>query len=145
MNTDLLVREIINDIDRDGKGRVIEWKIEELPPVYADVNSFRQVWVNLISNAVKYSGKVAQPVIEIGAGQHNGQVSYFVKDNGVGFDEKYAGKLFRVFQRLHSSDEFEGTGVGLAIIEKIISKHGGRVWARSETGQGACFSFSLPA
>lgn len=144
VNTDLLVREIASEIDRENKGKEIEWKINELPVVQADINSFRQVWINLMSNAVKYSGKVDHPVIEIGAAQQNGQVSYYVKDNGVGFDEKYAGKLFRVFQRLHSSDEFEGTGVGLAIIEKIISKHGGRVWARSEPGQGACFSFSLP-
>ena len=145
MNQEILVREIRDDIARDNSNRQIEWLIHPLPPVRADINSFRQVWINLISNAVKYSGKVENPVIEIGGDLNNGQVTYYVKDNGVGFDEKYAGKLFRVFQRLHSSDEFEGTGVGLAIVDKIISKHGGRVWARSEPGQGACFSFSVPA
>ena len=104
----------------------------------------RQVWVNLISNAVKYSSNTPKPEIKIGSTTENGTITFFVKDNGVGFNEKYKNKLFRVFQRLHSTEEFEGTGIGLAIVEKVISKHGGKTWAKSEENKGACFYFSLP-
>jgi len=98
----------------------------------------------LLYNAVKYSGKKEDPVIEVGAKVAEGAITYFVKDNGVGFDQKYAEKLFKVFQRLHSAQEFEGTGVGLALAEKIISKHGGTMWAEAEINKGATFYFSLP-
>jgi len=139
-----LVKEIVNDLNQQNPERIIGWKIGELPAVNADLISFRQIWVNLLSNAVKYTGKTDHPLIEVGAAATKEQVIFYVKDNGVGFDEKYSNKLFRVFQRLHSSDEFEGTGVGLAIVEKVVSKHGGKVWASSKNGEGACFSFTIP-
>src|SRR6185312_7919730 len=96
------------------------------------------------SNAVKYSGNAAHPEIEIGSTKESESIAFFVKDNGVGFDEKYKAKLFKVFQRLHTSEEFEGTGIGLAIVDKIISKHGGEVWVEAELNKGATFYFSLP-
>jgi light-regulated signal transduction histidine kinase (bacteriophytochrome) len=102
------------------------------------------VWINLLSNAVKYSSKKEAPTITVGRYYNNGEDVFYVKDNGVGFDNKYRDKLFRVFQRLHSEEEFEGTGVGLALVEKIISKHGGRIWAEGVVGEGAGFFFALP-
>lgn len=122
----------------------IKWQLHRLPEVYADLNTFRQVWVNLLSNAAKYSSKKEQPLIEIGCGQEKEFIVFFVKDNGVGFDEAYKDKLFKVFQRLHDAHEFEGTGVGLALVDKIISRHGGKVWAEGKENEGAAFYFSLP-
>ena len=139
-----LVGEIVGGMDKNGHADTIEWNIHTLPCVKADTNTIRQVWVNLISNAVKYSSHTHHPKIEIGSLKHDGHITFFVKDNGVGFDEKYKNKLFKVFQRLHSAEEFEGTGIGLAIVEKVISKHGGRVWAEAEINKGAEFYFSLP-
>jgi light-regulated signal transduction histidine kinase (bacteriophytochrome) len=100
--------------------------------------------VNLISNAIKYSATKDEPQIEIAAYSKDGEHVFYVKDNGVGFDQQYSDKLFKVFQRLHSQEEFEGTGIGLALVEKILTKQGGRVWAEAELGKGACFYFSLP-
>jgi light-regulated signal transduction histidine kinase (bacteriophytochrome) len=100
--------------------------------------------VNLVSNAVKYSGKRERPEVQIGSGSDGEQVIYWVRDNGVGFDPRYAAKLFGVFQRLHKAEEFAGTGVGLAIVQRVVARHGGRVWAESKPGEGACFYFSLP-
>jgi light-regulated signal transduction histidine kinase (bacteriophytochrome) len=142
--TDLMIEEVMRELVPGNKMKGISWVIHKVPDVKGDINAMRQVWVNLISNAVKYSGNRDQPVIEIGSFADQGQTVFFVKDNGVGFDEKYKDKLFRVFQRLHSADEFEGTGVGLAIVEKIVSKHGGRVWAEARVDKGATFYFSLP-
>lgn len=122
----------------------ITWVIAPLPDVNADPNTIKQVWINLISNAVKYSHKQQQPVIEIGTLPAENETIFFVRDNGVGFDEKYKNKLFKVFQRLHSAADFEGTGVGLAIVERIITKHEGSVWAEAAPGKGAGFYFSLP-
>ncbi len=145
VNNNELVSEIIGEMDKkEHKHKKINWTLHQLPSVNADMNIMRQVWVNLISNAVKYSEKVAEPKIEIGAAEGNNEVTFYVKDNGVGFNEKYKDKLFKVFQRLHTTDEFEGTGIGLAIVEKIISRHGGKVWAHAEVDKGACFYFSLP-
>lgn len=118
--------------------------LQKLPQSLGDVNLLRQVWVNLISNAIKYSSKTENPQITIGAIQNKNETIYFVKDNGVGFNMNYAHKLFGVFQRLHGAKEFEGTGVGLAIVQRIINRHKGRVWAESEVGKGAVFYFSLP-
>ena len=117
---------------------------EQLLPAECDNGLIRQVWVNLISNAIKYSGRQAHPQITIGSYHKENDIIYFVKDNGVGFDMKYAGKLFGVFQRLHKITEFEGTGVGLALVQRIIVKHGGKVWAQAEINKGATFYFSLP-
>jgi len=123
----------------------ISWDIRDLLPMDADMNTMRQVWINLISNAIKYSGNKKKPHIEIGSYEKDGQHVFYVQDNGAGFDEQYNQKLFQVFQRLHTEEEFEGTGVGLALVEKIVSKHGGKVWAKGRENVGACFSFSLPA
>lgn len=141
INTQQLVEDVVGSIAADKK---IKWKINTLPDMYAETNSIRQVWVNLISNAVKYSSPKEIPVIEIGAYHENGFTIFFVKDNGVGFNEDYKDRLFKVFQRLHSPNEFEGTGIGLALIHKIITKHGGKVWAEGMENIGAGFFFSLP-
>jgi PAS domain S-box-containing protein len=146
VDSNAVVKEIIDGLsEKDPGANNINWDVHNLPCVKGDLNIIRQVWVNLISNAVKYSEKVSNPRIEIGASPDEKEVVFFIKDNGVGFDEKYKEKLFRVFQRLHTNDEFEGTGIGLAIVEKIVSKHGGRVWANGTVNEGACFYFSLPA
>jgi light-regulated signal transduction histidine kinase (bacteriophytochrome) len=118
--------------------------LNPLLPVFADYSLVTQVWINLISNAIKYSAKKENPKIEIGSIQRENEVVHYVKDNGVGFDTAYADKLFGVFQRLHKASDFEGNGVGLAIVQRIISKHGGRVWAESKPNEGASFYFSLP-
>jgi PAS domain S-box-containing protein len=144
VDSDLLVKEIIQDQGMANDTSSIEWKLQNLPDVNADLNTLRQVWVNLISNAIKYSGKVTNPCIEIGSYEEEKQTVFFIKDNGIGFDVKYKNKLFKVFQRLHASNEFEGTGIGLAIVDKIISNHRGRVWAEAEINKGACFYFGLP-
>jgi light-regulated signal transduction histidine kinase (bacteriophytochrome) len=105
----------------------------------------RQVWVNLISNALKYSRKADRPRIVIGVEETNNEKVFYIKDNGAGFDMKYADKLFGVFQRLHKQEDFEGTGVGLALVKKIVEKHNGRIWAEAAVGRGASFFFSLPS
>lgn len=122
----------------------IEFNLAPLPRTIGDPALFRQVFVNLLSNAAKYSRPRAEAVIEVNGRCENGNCIYYVKDNGVGFDMTYAPKLFGVFQRLHSVEEFEGTGVGLAIVQRIIQRHGGRVWAEGKVGEGATFYFSLP-
>jgi PAS domain S-box-containing protein len=143
INTQAMVSEIIEELlSGDERDRIL-CEIQQLPPINGDISTMRQVWVNLISNAIKYSSKADQPRITIGATSQHGKHIFFVKDNGVGFDEKYKDKLFKVFQRLHSADEFEGTGVGLALVDKIISKHGGHVWAEGRPGKGASFYFSV--
>ncbi len=145
INSDEMVKEVIAELVQQYKGTAITWEVEPLPDVNADMNTIRQVWINLISNAIKYSRNKEKSGIKIGAYISDEQPVFFVKDNGVGFDEKYRHKLFKVFQRLHSADEFEGTGVGLALVEKIVSKHGGKVWAEAKVNQGATFYFSLPS
>lgn len=142
INTGQLVRDAIKDLE--DMDHPVTWKIPALPDMYGDPSAMRQVWINLLSNAVKYSRKVASPLIELGSFSENGQQVFFVKDNGAGFDAKYGNKLFKVFQRLHNASEFEGTGIGLAIVEKIISKHGGNVYFEAEVDKGACFYFTLP-
>src|SRR5215472_11066005 len=124
--------------------RNIEWRIGELPEAKVDANLFRQVWVNLLSNAIKFSRNQSKAVIEIGSREEEDETILFVRDNGAGFDPRYADKLFGVFQRLHRQDEFEGTGIGLATVQRIIKKHGGRVWAQSQPGQGATFYLTVP-
>ena len=145
INTFEMVQQIIAESMAHGE-KHIDWVVESLADSKGDPNALRQVWINLISNAIKYSRKNTQPRIEIGSytDKDNSRNVFFVKDNGVGFKEKYKNKLFKVFQRLHSADEFEGTGVGLAIVEKVISKHGGTVWVEAEVNKGASFYFTLP-
>lgn len=118
--------------------------IKELPSAYGDKAMLKQVLTNLVSNAIKYSGKVEKPEIEIGALNEDNRTVFYVKDNGAGFDMEYAQKLFGVFQRLHSTKDFEGTGVGLALSHRIISRHGGEIWAKAEVDKGATFYFTLP-
>ena len=122
-----------------------EIKFNNLLPVMADSALLEHVMTNLLSNAIKYSSKKEKPIIEIESTRENGEVIYSVKDNGVGFEMNYVHKLFGVFQRLHSAEEFPGTGVGLAIVQRIIHKHQGRIWAEGEVGGGATFYFALPA
>jgi light-regulated signal transduction histidine kinase (bacteriophytochrome) len=139
-----LVAEVWSELEPDRKGRNIFWKAGDLPPVQGDRPLLKQVWVNLLSNAVKYTGRRQQAEIQVGARMHDGQHEFFVKDNGAGFDMQYAGKLFQVFQRLHGKDEFEGTGIGLANVRRIIMRHDGRAWAIGEPDHGATFCFTLP-
>jgi light-regulated signal transduction histidine kinase (bacteriophytochrome) len=108
-----------------------------------DPNLVKQVWSNLISNALKYSAKKSEPIIEIGTISSNGNLTYYVKDNGTGFDMKHSAKLFAVFQRLHKVSEYEGTGVGLALAQRIVAKHGGKIWAEGKVNEGAIFYFTL--
>ena len=125
-------------------GHNVKLKIDELPPAYGDVDMMRQVWVNLISNAIKYSSKKENPVVEVSAVRAGEEIEYRVKDNGVGFDMQYAPKLFGVFQRLHKMQDFSGTGVGLAIVKRVIDRHHGRVWAEGKIDNGATFYFTIP-
>ena len=140
-----LVVQVIEDLGAETGERTIKWRIGDLPTCQADPVLLHQVYVNLIGNALKYTRPRPAPVIEIGSRHLRGQTVYYVRDNGVGFDMRYAGNLFGVFQRLHSEVEFEGTGIGLAIVQRIINRHGGRIWAEAEVDQGATFSFTLTA
>lgn len=137
-----LVQSVVSDLNRSIT-HTATIRIGKLHNTVADSNLIYQVMFNLIANAVKYSSKKQHPVIEIFSFEQNGAIVFSVKDNGVGFDMQYAGKLFGLFQRMHSQQEFEGTGVGLALVQRIINKHGGRVWAVATPDEGATFSFSL--
>ena len=145
VNLDALVRNTLDDFQMETKERKIAWLIHALPGVWADRALLRLVLVNLISNAVKFTGPRAEAKIEIGCVPlGEGETVIFIRDNGVGFDPRYAHKLFGVFQRLHSQDEFEGTGIGLANVQRIIHRHGGRTWAEGVIDGGATFYFSIP-
>lgn len=139
-----LARDVFGGLESNSDSRTNNLEVECLPEATGDRSLLRQVFVNLLSNAVKYSETKENAPIKVGGRNENGENIYYVQDNGVGFDMKYADKLFGVFQRLHSAEEFEGTGVGLAIVQRIINRHGGRVWAKAEVGKGATFYFALP-
>ncbi len=122
----------------------LRWEIGALPAASGDPELLQLVWINLLSNALKYSSRHQQPEIQVGAQTaEDGKAVYFVRDNGVGFDMRYGGKLFNVFQRLHRQDEFEGIGIGLALVRRVIERHGGRVWAESRINEGATFHFRI--
>ncbi|MBT1709682.1 hypothetical protein KK062_15675 [Fulvivirgaceae bacterium PWU5] len=140
---DLVNALLADNIDRKTH-ETLRVHVHTLPPVVADIGLIRQVWTNLISNAVKYSSKKEFPQVWINAFETGTEIVYSVRDNGVGFDMQYVHKLFGVFQRLHRDDEFEGTGVGLALVYRIVARHGGRAWAEAVPDQGATFFFALP-
>ena len=140
-----LVQEAVQELREETQGRDITWKIGQLPELMVDRSMMRLVMINLLANAVKFTGKRERAEIEVGASRDEAEgIIVFVRDNGVGFDMEYADKLFGVFQRLHPAEEYEGTGIGLANVQRIIHRHRGRTWARGEVGEGATFYFSLP-
>jgi PAS domain S-box-containing protein len=139
-----LVRNVVGELQNTLGDRKVQWDLKPLPATRADRALMHQVWVNLLGNALKFTRLQEAAIIEVGCRPAGDEDIYYVKDNGVGFDMQFAHKLFGVFQRLHRFEEFEGTGVGLALVQRIIQRHGGRVWAEGEVNGGACFSFSLP-
>jgi light-regulated signal transduction histidine kinase (bacteriophytochrome) len=139
-----LVAEVVAELQPEAAGRQVVWHIQPLPLVSGDQALLKLVYTNLISNALKFTQSRSPGVVEIGYTNNREEVAFFVRDNGVGFDMQYADKLFGVFQRLHSDQEFPGTGIGLANVRRIIQRHGGRVWAESTPAQGATFCFTLP-
>lgn len=142
VDMDTMARVVVDEVRFNTGYNKFKTTIGNIDEAYGDSHLLKQVWVNLIGNAVKYSSKCAEPVIEIGSKKLNGETVYYVKDNGAGFDMKFAGKLFTVFKRMHNSEEFEGTGVGLATVHRIVTRHGGRIWAEAAPGQGATFYFT---
>jgi PAS domain S-box-containing protein len=144
VDLDSLANDVARELTSEVRDRAIEWRIGPLPKVRADAGLLRQVMSNLLSNAVKYTRPRSPAAIEVGSEANANEVEIFVKDNGVGFNMNYVAKLFGVFQRLHRSEDFEGTGVGLAIVDRVVRRHGGRVWAESTVGKGAIFHFTLP-
>jgi two-component system, sensor histidine kinase and response regulator len=147
VSLDELVGEILVELRPEYEGRDIRFSVGELGMTQADPALLKQALVNLLSNAIKFTGKAERPSVEVGSRSDpaSGGTVYFVKDNGAGFDMRHAGKLFAVFERLHRQEEYEGTGVGLAIVKRIVQRHGGRVWAEGTVGRGATFYFSLTA
>jgi light-regulated signal transduction histidine kinase (bacteriophytochrome) len=138
-----IVDDVLQDLKSELEGRKIDWHVGLLPAVNCDPGLLRQAFANLLSNAVKYTRHQEHAVIEVDQMMINGEAVIYVRDNGAGFDSKHADKLFGVFQRFHTDEEFEGTGVGLTTVQRIIHKHGGRVWAEAARGQGATFYFTL--
>jgi len=138
-----VIQIILQDLAPQLEGRQVELVIGDLPMCEADPSLFQQIWVNLLSNAIKYTRARALARIEVGAQTQDSAVIYFIRDNGAGFDMRYSEKLFGVFQRLHPPQEYEGTGIGLALVQRIIHRHGGRIWAEAEVDHGATFYFTL--
>jgi len=147
VDMNVLAGEVRDSLTLEAQGRDIAWTIADMPQIRADRNLLRQALFNLVHNAVKYTRPRERAEITIGCladGKRRGERTFFVRDNGVGFEMKHANRLFAVFQRLHHPKQFEGTGVGLANVQRIIHRHGGRVWAESELGSGSTFYFTLP-
>ncbi len=135
--------QALGELSADQQGRKVQIAFGNLPLCRADPALLKQVFVNLISNALEFTRSRQRVAIKIGSRRQDGQTVYYVKDNGVGFDMRYAGKLFQLFQRLHRAEDYEGTGIGLAIVKRIVERHGGRVWAEAKEDQGATFYFTL--
>jgi len=144
IDMDALAREVIDELRSAPGQRVPQCVLKPLPAGWGDRSLIRQVWLNLLSNAIKFTGAKEAPSIELGGSSEDTRNVYYVKDNGAGFDMRYYDKLFGVFQRLHSAREFPGTGVGLAIVQRVVARHGGRAWAEGKVGEGATFYFALP-
>jgi len=144
MSVETLVKQVMDDLQGDCDGRKLDLRIGTLPDCNGDPTLMRQVFINLLSNALKYTRKREETVVEVGSFRQTGETVYYVRDNGAGFNMEYSGKLFGVFQRLHGTQEFEGTGVGLSIVQRIILRHGGRIWAEAAVDEGATFYFTLP-
>ena len=144
IDMEALAREVVDELRSAPGQQVPNCVLKPLPAGWGDRSLVRQVWLNLLSNAIKFTGASEVPSIELGGSSEDARNVYYVKDNGAGFDMRYYGKLFGVFQRLHSSREFPGTGVGLAIVQRVVVRHGGRVWAEGQPGKGATFYFALP-
>jgi len=144
LDLDALARSVVDELRREGGARDIDVAIGPLPPARGDRALIRQAFVHLIGNALKFTRGRPDARVEIGSRHQQDEVAYYIRDNGVGFDMRYADKLFGVFQRLHAVEEFEGTGVGLALVQRIVHRHGGRVWAEGRVNDGATFSFTLP-
>lgn len=144
VDMEALASNVIEGLRSGHPGREIESRVGAIPPCAGDPSLLRQVWINLLGNAFKFTGGRRHALIEVGCSRESGESVYFVRDNGAGFDMRQSGRLFTVFQRLHQSHEFEGTGVGLSIVKRIILRHGGRIWAQSAVGEGATFQFVLP-
>jgi light-regulated signal transduction histidine kinase (bacteriophytochrome) len=140
-----LFNSMIEEIRQTFPDRKVDVKMKSLPAVYGDLALLKQVISNLLSNAVKFSGNRESSEIEIGSTQDENELTYYIKDNGTGFDMKFSHELFGVFRRLNNAEAYEGTGVGLALVKRIVDKHSGRVWAYSEPEKGATFYFALPA
>ncbi len=145
LDMDVLIKDVWQELRNAYPERNMILSVDRLPFAQGDSSLVRQVCINLLENAVKYTGLRAAALIEVGAETRGKEVIFYIRDNGVGFDMAYRDKLFSVFQRLDDSDNFKGTGIGLAIVKRIIGKHGGRVWGEGEPGRGACFYFTLPA
>jgi light-regulated signal transduction histidine kinase (bacteriophytochrome) len=143
--TATIVEQVIREVQKQAGERQVEFCVGDLPPVLGDASLLKQVFINLIGNAFKYTELRKDARVEIGSHVVDAERVFFVRDNGVGFDMRYADKLFGVFQRLHRAEEFEGTGVGLAIVQRIIHRHGGRVWAEAAINHGATFSLTIEA
>ena len=144
VSLDQVLREAVSEAQLETEGRNIVWRLATLPDVYGDRAMLRLAMVNLVSNAIKFTQTRPRPEIEIGCASGHDEIVVFIRDNGVGFEMKYVNKLFGVFQRLHRAEEFEGTGIGLATVQRIIHRHGGRAWAEGVVDQGATFYFSIP-
>ncbi len=138
-----VINGVVKEIKASDPGNGVDIRIGQMQRTNCDATLIRQVWMNLISNAVKYSRKKENPIIEIGSTGINGHQTFYIKDNGAGFDMEHSGKLFSVFQRLHKVTEYEGTGVGLALVHRIVTKHGGKIWANARENEGATFYFTL--
>ena len=148
VKTEINLEDTIHQVQRDLwfeiENRNIIWQLDKLEPVYGDPPLIQQIMVNLLSNAIKFSSNRDPAIIEISCKKENEETTVCVRDNGIGFDMKYVDKLFGVFQRLHHEEEYEGTGIGLANVRRIVNRHGGRTWAESSPDNGASFYFSLP-